>query len=145
MYYTANTGYILSFNRLTLASAGSAAAVDVGIYSVNQSIHNSDYCDGYPTMIPKNKECLNSLGINELENSKTFTIYPNPSMGAFTIETDVNDYTLVITNLLGQKILTKKINTEKAEISLFKQAEGMYFVQEQYQNSIATQKLILIK
>jgi Secretion system C-terminal sorting domain len=78
-------------------------------------------------------------------NNVSFAIYPNPSNGTFIIESSINDYTLVVVNMLGQRIFSKKIEDRKTEINLYMVANGMYFVQEQYQNGIATQKLIITK
>ena len=72
-------------------------------------------------------------------------MYPNPSQGTFTIESTVNDYTLVVMNMLGQRILTKRVQSEKQEIDISTVANGMYFIQEQYKNGMATQKLIITK
>jgi hypothetical protein len=47
--------------------------------------------------------------------------------------------------MLGQKILSRKINEQKTTISLFGKANGMYFIQEQYENGTAVQKLIITK
>ena len=51
----------------------------------------------------------------------TFKLYPNPSNGYITIE---GTGTIIITNVLGQTILTKEIEgKEKVELP-----QGMYFV-----------------
>jgi len=52
---------------------------------------------------------------------------------------------LIVTNILGQRIFSRKINEEKTVISLSTLPNGMYFIQEQYQNGMASQKLIITK
>jgi len=126
---------------------GAAAADTGGSYSVTQSESNPSSCTNYGTvMTGKGTLCYNEyLGIKPLTNNNTFTIYPNPSNGTFTIDASINDYTLVVTNMLGQRLFSRKINEEKTEINLSTVASGMYFVQEQYENGMAVQKIIITK
>ena len=72
-------------------------------------------------------------------------MYPNPSNGTFTVKSTVNEYMLIVFDMLGQRILSRRVQNEKEEISLSTAANGMYFIQEQYKNGIATQKLIITK
>jgi hypothetical protein len=101
---------------------GAAAADTGGSYSVTQSESNPSSCTNYGTvMTGKGTLCYNEyLGIKPLTkpNNNTFNIYPNPSNGTFTIESNINDYTLIVTDMLGQKILSRKINEQKTTISL---------------------------
>jgi hypothetical protein len=146
MYYTANQGPIAAANRITLASPAAGAAVEGGIYSVHQSETVPSSCSSFSTMTGKGTSCTNDFtSIKQVTNNVSFAIYPNPSNGTFIIESSINDYTLVVVNMLGQRIFSKKIEDRKTEINLYMVANGMYFVQEQYQNGIATQKLIITK
>ncbi|HTA26341.1 MAG TPA: T9SS type A sorting domain-containing protein, partial [Bacteroidia bacterium] len=145
MYWAANDGYIAAPNRITLASATAASAVDGGIYSVTQSIHDSNVCDSTATMIPVHSSCVNETGIQKVQENANFVVYPNPSNGTFTIESSINEYTLVVVNMLGQRILSQRVLNKKEEIALSTVANGMYFIQEQYKNGVTTQKLIITK
>ena len=64
---------------------------------------------------------LDYVGLGEKQQNQT-KIYPNPSNGAFTVEGTGN---LLITNLLGQEILTKEINGP----TTIELPTGVYFVQ----------------
>jgi hypothetical protein len=146
MYYQANNGYIPANQRKRLFDT--SPWVSGGIHSVNQSVSTpkSRYCNNIPPMTPGTSQyCTYINGIEHLPENSTFAIYPNPSSGTFTIVSKENEYTLIITNILGQRILIQKIQTEdeKTEIDLSSQPSGMYFIQLQYNNSVATQKLII--
>jgi predicted Zn-dependent protease len=145
MFWTANGGPISIINRQELWKTTSDAAVKGAIYSVKKSVSDSESCSGYSHLIRANTSCINSTGVYEVEENNNFVIYPNPSNGTFTIESPINDYTLVVSNMLGQRLFTRKINEDKAVINLSIVANGMYFIQEQYNKGIATQKLIITK
>ena len=70
--------------------------------------------DGFPIL------SANTLGVEE--NPKTvFNVYPNPAQSRFTIE---GFGQITITNMLGQMVMTKKIDgKETVELP-----QGMYFV-----------------
>ncbi len=144
MFWTANSGPLTFTQRKTLSVATSP--VDGGSYSVVQSIYNTiiPAC-GWTKMTELNHPCNNSYGIEELQNNDYFILYPNPANGTFTIETKVSEYTLIITNVLGQTILARKIQNEKSEIDISNQASGIYFILVKYNNGSAIQKLILQK
>jgi len=119
MFWTANGGPISIINRQELWKTTSDAAVKGAIYSVKKSGMDSVSCSGYSPLIRANTSCVNSTGIETTqENNATFTIYPNPSNGTFMIESPVNEYTLVIINMLGQRLFSRKINEEKAVINI---------------------------
>jgi hypothetical protein len=142
MFWTANSGPLTAAQRKKLEVYTSPA--DGGLYSVVQSINNNNITScGWPKMIGLNNSCNN--GINELKNDDYFTLYPNPSYGTFAIETKVNEYTLIITNVLGEIILSRKLQTEKSEIDISNQASGIYFIMVKYKNRTGIQKLILQK
>lgn len=58
-------------------------------------------------------------------------IYPNPSAGTFRVEFNalpqIKNYTVVIYNLLGEMIYTKKLPAS-SEIILTNPVKGIYFV-----------------
>ena len=72
----------------------------------------------------------NPIGIFEYSNSFEFSIYPNPTKGNFTIDIpriSSEDFTLTISNLVGQKLQVDKLTDEKSIIN-FKQPDGIYFL-----------------
>ena len=57
-----------------------------------------------------------------------FKFYPNPVKNNITISNASLIQEIEITSLLGQKILTKKINELQTELNLSELANGVYFV-----------------
>jgi hypothetical protein len=84
-------------------------------------------------------------GINEEELSNSFIIYPNPSIGIFSIKSSENISAIEIVNLVGEKIYQSAINSTKSEIDLSKQPNGIYFLQLKTEQGVATKKLIINK
>ncbi|MEO6303088.1 MAG: T9SS type A sorting domain-containing protein, partial [Bacteroidia bacterium] len=83
---------------------------------------------------------VNELGMNDQE----LKIYPNPTSGILNLKikdvTDLENYKLKITNLIGQTIL--EIKTEK-QINIKELKGGIYFLQlYQKEKLIATKKII---
>ena len=88
-------------------------------------------------------QCATGIANYDLQNE--FIIYPNPNSGTFTISTKRKDFALTITNILGEKILSQKIQNIKSEIDLSKQPSGIYFLQLKTSEGIATKKIVINK
>ncbi len=86
-----------------------------------------------------------TTGITENNEASDFSIYPNPCNGIFTIEGKENDYTIFITDILGQKIYQSEIKNNKAEIDLSRQPKGLYFMQITDENKSVVNKKIIIQ
>ncbi len=66
-------------------------------------------------------------GINEINNSSNFNIYPNPNYGEFTlIVKDYGIYTII--NSIGQTVETIEIKDDSQEINLNGFAAGIYYL-----------------
>jgi len=67
-------------------------------------------------------------GINQVPaNKDQVIVYPNPGEGIFTIQTTAFDNTSVeVYNLLGEKILSDKLQNNNTQIDLSGLAKGMY-------------------
>lgn len=84
------------------------------------------------------------LNINEIEDYN-FKVYPNPTNGNITvsIENNITDYTLNITNLSGQIVYQKnKLESSSESISL-NIPSGIYFINVQTEKGIISKKLIV--
>ncbi|MBI4945508.1 MAG: T9SS type A sorting domain-containing protein [Bacteroidetes bacterium] len=94
-------------------------------------------------------QCVTGVTNYDLQNQ--FIIYPNPNNGTFQIQVGNgqlavgNQYSLEICNVLGEKILFQNIQSEKSEIYLGKQPNGIYFLQVKSENETTTRKLIIQK
>lgn len=79
------------------------------------------------------------LGIDD-ESGIAFSVYPNPAVTDIFIELQ-GEYSFVITNDLGQKILDGQgQNDTKVDLSLF--TTGIYFVRVQQGNKLYTTKVV---
>jgi len=74
------------------------------------------------------------VGINELNNSVAFNVFPNPSNGVFNINLSSNDdknVNLTVKNVVGQTVLTETVNVSgktNHTISLADYSKGIYFL-----------------
>ena len=78
------------------------------------------------------------------QQALSFTIFPNPSDGIFTLKiidetNSETPYHLTILNVLGKKILETEILNANTQLELTKYTNGIYFLQLNNQ----TQKLII--
>lgn len=86
-----------------------------------------------------------STGITINNNSNEFNVFPNPTLGTFTIKTNENEYLLIISNIFGENIYQKRIRNQQSEIDLSQQATGIYFVNIKTEKETISKKLIIIK
>ena len=77
-------------------------------------------------------------------NSANLAIYPNPSTGEITINSD-QDITLQITNEIGQLVRTVTLNTTDSSVKINNLANGLYFVTGHNANGSVKQKIIIAK
>jgi len=86
---------------------------------------------------------LNVVAVDEKINRDLFIVYPNPSAGIFTINTEEKVHELNIYNLLGEKIISQTIQNEKEEINLRNQPDGIYFLELRTGQGTAVKKIIV--
>jgi uncharacterized repeat protein (TIGR03803 family) len=85
------------------------------------------------------------VDVNDKSHTNSFVYYPNPSTGVFSIATSEKEYELNICNFLGEKILSRNIQSEKIEINLSNQPDGVYFLQLRTEQGTVTKKLVIQK
>jgi hypothetical protein len=86
---------------------------------------------------------LPPTGINEVENSLEFGIYPNPSSVEFTVSGLESETEFSVYNILGEKIFSKIISgTETINLNT---NSGVYFCKAKAGTRSMTQKLVLVK
>jgi len=79
----------------------------------------------------------------ETPQAASFSVYPNPGKGIFTIGTDVEgSYNLVVTNIQGQQIYSANLNG-KTTINLTDQAKGIYFLRLSDANHTSVTKIVI--
>ena len=63
--------------------------------------------------------------------------------GIFTIEIRQDESELLISNVLGDKIISKKLTSRKSEIDLSKQPSGIYFISIKSDKGILNRKIFI--
>ena len=92
------------------------------------------------------QKALKAVGINESIFSGTINVFPNPSIGRFTVEVIGNigqAASLENCNVLGEKVLQYEIKNPKSEIDLSSQAKGIYCVKFHIGTAIYNKKIVL--
>lgn len=81
-----------------------------------------------------------SSGIYESGSDGLFSIYPNPSGGTFTIQTQLSAFTISIYNSVGQ-IIFRSVNVLHINISGL--PSGLYFIEIKSDKTIERRKIII--
>ena len=89
-----------------------------------------------------------AVGINDLFSNNSFEIFPNPSNGEFNVHFNAakqDNYTITVTNSVGEKIYDYKLNGFAGEfnqtIDLGVVSKGLYMVNISTADNIVTRKL----
>ncbi|MFZ5554924.1 MAG: SBBP repeat-containing protein [Bacteroidota bacterium] len=92
---------------------------------------------------------LNTInGVEKLQSNFEARVYPNPANRIFTIQI-INDelrninYELIVYNMLGEKVFSKKADTDKTEIDLSNQPGGAYFIKAVIEDMTLNQKIFI--
>lgn len=93
-----------------------------GTYSVSVSDNNG--CTGTATAVVA---CV--TGVNELNDERSFRMYPNPSNGSFTVKSESTVKKCVAMDVLGNIVYSEEnIQTPSFDISLSQLSNGIYFL-----------------
>ncbi|MCF8365993.1 MAG: T9SS type A sorting domain-containing protein, partial [Bacteroidales bacterium] len=77
------------------------------------------------------------------QNASSFSIYPNPNNGRFTLVTGGDDmYNFVVVNMQGQQILTSE-TSGSTTIDLSDQPKGVYFIRLSNTTSTSIEKIVV--
>ncbi len=103
----------------------------------------------YP-VVGRWQSCSLAESVNEIQkNLTTATIYPNPSTGAFTIQSSVlsGKSSVEIYNMLGQEIHSEKLTATNTRIDLNNSSPGIYLyrVITETSNLVSEGKFIIQK
>jgi photosystem II stability/assembly factor-like uncharacterized protein len=91
-----------------------------------------------------------NTAINEINTISTFSVYPNPSNGKYYVDFDLKETSqmeLLVTNMLGEIILSKKVTTkfDRIELDLTHQPNGVYTITIISEKEVVTRKVVLNK
>ena len=73
-----------------------------------------------------------------------FDVYPNPSLGSFTISLEKSgEFAVSVINVLGQTVYTTVIDSKLTKVNLTGISKGMYTVELSSDDVLYTEKLII--
>jgi hypothetical protein len=127
-YYKFNEG-IPEGNNTSITSTSDASGnnYNCSLAGFTRTGTVSNYLMGAPFNNTLNPLCL-TTGVNEINTTNTFLIYPNPASSVLNIETE-QQKTISIINVLGEVLKTETINgTYKLDLSNL--STGVYFIQD---------------
>ena len=94
-------------------------------------------------MVRMNFEPIIQSAISEFGVSM-FDVYPNPSLGSFTISLEEpGEFAVSVINVLGQTVYTNVIDSELTKVNLTGISKGMYTVELSSGDVLYTEKLII--
>ncbi len=119
------------------------AGATTGAYSLSVTDKTGSGCIG----LKSSAFTVNAAttGISNIENSN-FNIFPNPSKGIFDVQ--LNNFTATnfadVFDLLGRKVETFTLTSEKTQIDASRFGKGVYFISIRNENGIVgRQKLVI--
>jgi uncharacterized delta-60 repeat protein len=83
----------------------------------------------------------NSNSVDNLTES-AFTIYPNPTSGILNIQNQENDFSIQITNNIGQNIYAENCTSNKSSIDIHHIPTGIYFLTIQSNSQTFTSRFV---
>jgi hypothetical protein len=90
------------------------------------------------------KNNLTSLSTLNFDNSSNFSFYPNPTNDIVNITSTESIDSIIIYNLLGQKIFSKEINSNEFRLDISNQPTGTYIAKINSKRKSESIKLIKI-
>ncbi len=113
--------------------------------SIVEIISTSDM-DGNETLTGRFKASLTSDNTNVITENN-FSIIPNPVLESFRIEmnSEIENATISIYNMNGQRVLTKKNVSIDSEILVGHLASGQYSLKVTSGSTVSTSKLVILK
>ncbi len=102
------------------------------------AVKNGDSCGTYVSPFPPIIDSMVSV-FNPTQSSNYFSLFPNPANEKLTVICSSVIRSLIISNLLGQTLLTQQCNTSKADIDISGLPTGTYIIKV---NNTAVQRFL---
>ncbi len=82
-------------------------------------------------------------GITEYSTDNDVKVYPNPTDGHFNISLSAGEATVIVNNVLGDKVYQTVVHNAQSEIDLSAQPNGIYFLQIITEQGTTNKKIII--
>jgi hypothetical protein len=79
---------------------------------------------------------------NEIQNQETIILFPNPTSSTFKITSTDKIETMKLYNILGELLITEKINNTQSTINISQFSKGIYFVEIKTEKGIVRKKVV---
>ena len=122
--------YVMNDDEELVSVDATTVLVDGETYYVTQTLGN---CESETLAITVN-EILNTV----VFETSSLKVYPNPANAIITVTNNTAIESIEIANLLGQKVLSKRANTESTQVDVSGLAAGTYILSVQSQNGAIT-------
>ena len=95
--------------------------------------------------IPNFESVFNLLTVEETEEILEVVVYPNPAITElkFKFPNQVSEMDLIIYNVLGKRLQSETISKLNPTTDISNLAQGLYFVQLKYDDTIKTIKILI--
>ena len=164
--FTSTTSFVTGNFTNTSTSGGTTSYLwnfgDGGTSTQQNPIHVYGGTGAYLVTLTVTNDCgsttftdsitLAVAGIQEISNFGSVNIYPNPSTGVFNLDLELNDamnLEIVVTNVMGQKLQTRSLNTingaHSEKIDLTNEAEGVYYINITSEGKQLSNRMIIKK
>lgn len=99
---------------------------------------HSPFMYGVITVVPEG-----TLGVSNVD-SNNFSVSPNPAKNKFTLdlETLTNDSTIEVYDVLGKKVLHRKINALSSTFDVSSWNSGLYIIKMSSQNTVLMKRFV---
>ena len=84
-----------------------------------------------------------NMGVNEVTEDISISVYPNPSNGEFIIKSTSKIENIKLFNVLGETIYQTTKDNLQSSINLSYQSKGIYFVQVKTEKGILNRKVVI--
>jgi hypothetical protein len=141
---TGETATLSATGAITYTWSTAENTADIAVSPTSTTTYTVDGTDGNgcsnsTTITQDVSMCTGIASVNAAE--AFINVYPNPNNGLFNLELN-SDAKVVITNAMGQIIVTEEMSSGKHEMDIHNQADGVYFIKVMENNKQHTLKFI---
>ena len=122
--------------------SGRHDSVYVNGLSLQTGIHRFYLFNHYGSFTSVVVDVRAPVSVPTIAEDKTFSVFPNPANERVYLTQNGNINCLAITDIFGQVICSKVVDSEKTEIDIKSLSPGVYFIQLKGAEGIVTQRFV---